>query len=339
MVTKQKALDFFTVQREIENNIVKPIYLIYGEENYLHTIILDKFKENFSKHKEPVNYETFFGEDLDFNRLVNSLQTLPLGGGIQCIIIKQAERIKVSLSEKLHSIIDKLSFKYDNNLFLLLFSNDKKIPPHINTEKITNYGSIVSLPKPNTFQTKQWIKQKCRDAQKEINEEAIYYLQRITENDFGQISNELDKLFCFLGNSTNKINKEDIIKNLYGFQAGNIFNFVDAVGDRKTGEALFLLRKLMNSGEYHPLQILAMLNRQIKFIFKAKIFSDNYKKIKGDINLPPFVIKKLVTQSKKYKLDELKKVYHYLLKAEIDLKTSSLPSDIVLEQLVMKITK
>ena len=119
---KQKIIDYNTMTKEIERNIIKPIYLIYGEEDYLHKIVLDKLREQFSRQKKLVNYEIFYGEKLDFSRLVNSLQTLPLGVGVQCIVIRELEKIKSPLMQRLISMIDRLSFNY-NNLMVLLFSN------------------------------------------------------------------------------------------------------------------------------------------------------------------------------------------------------------------------
>ena len=142
------------------------------------------------------------------------------------------DRIKAPSLQRLNSIIDELSFS-DDNLIVLLFSNSKQIPQNINTKRILKYGEIVSLSKPRCYSDRQWIEEKCRKADKEIDEEAIYYLQRITENDFALICNELEKLFTFLGDSIPKINKEILMKNIYGLSEGNIFDFVDAVGERK----------------------------------------------------------------------------------------------------------
>jgi DNA polymerase-3 subunit delta len=335
---KQKIIDYNTMVKEIERNIIKPIYLIYGEEGYLHKIVLDKIREQFSRQKKLVNYETFYGENLDFNRLLNSLQTLSLGVGVQCIIIRELEKIKRPLIQKLISMVDRLSFDY-NNLMLLLLSNGKRMPANFSMDNLKKYGVAVSLPKMNVTQTRLWIKMRCKEAKREISEEAIYYLQRIAENDLALISNELEKLFCYLGDSNIQIDKEVLIENVYGIQEGNIFDFVDAVGERKGDKALSLLKILMDSNEYHPLQILAMLNRQMRLIIQKKLSPNNYKKNKGGKSLPYFVVKKLITQSQRYKMDELKRAFHYLLDAEISLKTGYLLPDMVLEQLVIKIIK
>ncbi len=337
MATKYTTLNYFSLLREIEHDSIKPIYLIYGEESYLHNMVVDRFKTYFAKNNQNVNYETFSGEDLDFNRLANSLQTLPLGAMRQCIIIKQLEKVKSSISQRLDDLLSHLPLG-DKNLLILLFSNEKQIPKYISLEKIKQKGAITALPKLKPFQIKQWIRRKCQEGHKEITEEAIYYLQRLTENDLSQINNELEKLFCFLGNTATRINKDEVIDDFYGLQAGNIFDFVDAVGERKTKDALSLLRKLEES-DYHPLSLLAMINRQIRLILQTKLSSGDLKKLEREINLPPFVIKKLIGQSQKYELNELKKAYSYLLDAEISLKSDSTPSMVVLEQLVVNITE
>jgi DNA polymerase III subunit delta len=337
MTTKYVTLDFFQLQKLIaENKPLQPIYLMFGEESYLQNIILGDFKDRFQKDNCYVNYETFYGESIDFSRLANSLNTLPLGAEKQCIIVKQVDKIKTSSAYKMDSLINDLSYK-DDNLIVLLFSLNKQIPTNISLNKIKQYGVIVSFQKPKLFQTKQWVNLKCRENNKEMSPEAIYYLQRLTDNNLGQINNEIEKLFCYLGEDSSRINKEDVINNFYGAVAGNIFDFVDAIGEKKTQLALSLLKKLEES-EYHVLPLLAMISRQIKLILQAKRYHNDQKIIKGELHLPSFVINKLINQSQKYHLDELKSAFRYLLEAEIKLKTGYFDPVIVLEQLVIKIT-
>lgn len=336
-MTKYQIIDFFQLQQDIRSKPLKPIYLMYGEEDYLHNIILDNFKTQFQKNMHSVNFEIFYGENMDFNRLANSLRTLPLGTTKYFIIIKQLEKIKTSFAKKIDLIINNLSFQNDN-LTILLSSLNKKMPANISLEKIKQFGIIVSLKKAKSFQIKNWINIKCRENHKEILPEAAYYLQRLTDNNLGQINNEMEKLFCYSGENSDRINKEDVIDSFYGTEAGNIFDFVDAIGERKTQLALQLLKKL-GENEYHSLSLLAMISRQIKLILQTKIYHDNQKKLKGELNLPPFVIDKLIKQSQNYHLGKLKIIYQHLLEAEKKLKTGYFNPAIVLEQLVVRITK
>jgi DNA polymerase-3 subunit delta len=337
MATKYPLLDYFQLQKDINSKPIKSVYLMVGEESYLQNMVIEQFKTRFQQDKQLVNYETFYGENLDLNRLANSLQILPLGGGKQCIIIKQLDKVKGTFAKKLDFMINNLSF-CDVDLIILLFSLDKKIPVNISLDKIKQFGVVALLKKPKSFQIKQWISLKCRENHKEISSEAIYYLQRLTDNDLGQIENEMLKLFCFLDNSSPRISRDDIINIFYGTEAGNIFDFVDAIGERKTETALCLLNKLEKS-EYHPLSLLAMISRQIRLILQVKRYKGDIKKLKGELHLPPFVMNKLIGQSQKYHLYELKNAYPNLLDAEIKLKTGYHDPVIILEQLVVRITK
>lgn len=337
-MNKQKNnFNYFSLLKDIDNNIIKPIYFIYGEEIYLHRAIEDKIKEYFSHQELKVNYETFYGENLDYYNLAASIQTLPLGNNKQCVIIKQFEKIKEPFAEKINILISKLSFK-NNDLQLLLFSQDKKIPKNIIIKNIEKYGVLVSTPRLKIKEIQQWIRKRIKVENKKIDEEAIIHLMRAAENDFTQINNEIDKLICFLGESNENITKKMILENTYGFQEGNIFDFVDKVGEKKTGEALLLLKLLLDSNHYHPLQVHAMLTRQFRMILEMKL-SINDKKNKGGLNLPYFLIEKIIQQSQKYKVDEIKRAFHYLLKAESDIKTGNSFPAIVLEQLVQQITE
>lgn len=337
MAVKHTTQDFFQLQKDIKDNKpLKLIYLVFGEEEYLQSLIVDDFKNYFLQKKCNVNYETFYGENIDFIPLVNSLTTLPLGAEKQCIIIKQVDKLKVSQVKKLNSFLHSLPEK-NENLLILLFCLTKKIPANLSFDKVKQAGSMVHFQKPKSFQTKQWINLKCRENKKEISPEAVYYLQRLTDNDLGQIHNEMQKLFCYLGDDILRIEKEHVITNVYGEEGGSIFDFVDAIGEKNAQAALLLLKKL-EENEYHVLSLLAMISRQLKLIFQAKRGQTNQKKMKGESGLPPFVFNKIVKQSKKYNIDELKSAFQNLLDAEIKIKTGYFDPVVILEQLVLKIT-
>lgn len=210
---------------------------------------------------------------------------------------------------------------------------------NIKIEKIKQYGAIVNLKKLNKAQTRQLVIARCKEEQKEITDEALYYLQSVTGNDVGLISNEMDKLLCYLEGANGKITKNDVLDGLYGLRGGDIFDFVEALGVRDAARAIEYLRKLLDSDECHPLQLLAMINHRIGLIHKAKLFPNDIKIIKGDMNLPCFVVQRIIAQSQKYSLNELEMAYRSLLQAEIDLKTGSLLPNLILEQLVIDITK
>ena len=333
---KQKNLDFFQLKKDIENDLLKPVYLLYGEDNYLHEMVGELIKKYFKKNNKSINYETFYGENLNISNLISSIKTLPLGTDKQIISIKNIDKVNSSNSKKIDLLINNYSFR-DNTIILLIFCLTKKMPKNISLKKITQFGQIVNLKKPLLSQVKYWINQKCNEYNIKITPDALYYFQSLTNNDLSKINNELEKIYCYLGNNSQCIKKEDIIKSIYGLEEGNIFNFVDAIGERKTLVALKILR-VLERNEYHPLSLLAMINRQMKLIFQAKLYEADQKKLVSELRLPVFVVNNIIRQSHKYKLSRLKNSFRHLLDAEKKLKTGYFDPVLVLEQLVLKIT-
>lgn len=330
-------IDFFQLQNDFSKNNIKNIYLLYGEEGYLHNKVIENFKNYYKRTDKSTNFEIFYGENIDINNLINSINVLPLGIDKQVVIIKNYEKIKKAIAKKLDIFLNSGCFQ-SNNLLILLSCHDKKIPRNISLENIRKTGKIVSLKKPKTFQIKQWIRKKFTESDTGISDEAIYYLQQITDNDMGKINNEIEKILCYLGEDISKIEKKDIINSIYGSEEGNIFNFVDAIGERNTEKSLNILSKLVENG-YHPLQLLTMISRQMKLIMQAKLYKVNIKQMQYDLRLPIFVINKIVNQSKYFKLNKIRHTFRLLLNAEKKLKTGYFNPVLVLEQLIIEITE
>lgn len=335
MTTKQ--IDFFQLQNDIDNNKIKKVYLLYGEESYLHNMILENFKKYFNNLNESVNFEIFFGENININSLVNSIKILPLGIKRQVVVIKSSEKLNNIIANKINKLFNGENLK-DDTLTILLLSYNKTLPKNISLDAINNYGTIVSLKKPKSFQIKQWIKKIMSEKKIRITNEAIYCFQQITDNDLGKINNEIEKLLCYLGNDISEIKEQDIINSVYGSEEGNIFNLVDAIGERDIEKSLNTLSRLTENN-YHPLPLLAMISRQIKLIMQAKLYKINKKRMQKELHLPFFVINNIVNQSEKFEVHKLRDVFRHLLDAEIKLKTGYFNPVLVLEQLVVKIIK
>ncbi|MBN2394838.1 MAG: DNA polymerase III subunit delta [Candidatus Atribacteria bacterium] len=334
-MNKFAEFDFFQLQKDISHELLKPVYLIYGEEEYLHDMILGAFKERLQKEGQDFNYELFHSENVKPGDFIDAVSNLTLGAKKRFIVLKNIEQLKNSYAKKIEFTLNHLSFK-DNDRLMLFFSLSKKLPTNISIDKIRENGVIAHLQKPKLSQVRQWIQMKCRENKKTITSEAVYYLQISTDNDLGKIRNEIEKIFCYLGETQNMIDKEVASKMVYGMAGGNIFDFVDAVGERKKEKALSLL-KVLEDEEVHPLSILAMISRQIKLILQVKINEGKNEKMKGELNLPSFVIHKLISQSKNYQLAELKNIFQYLMDAEEKIKTGYFDPVLVLEQLIIKI--
>ncbi|MBK9755704.1 MAG: DNA polymerase III subunit delta [Nannocystis sp.] len=101
---------------------------------------------------------------------------------------------------------------------------------------------------------------------------------------------------------------------------GNIFHLTDAVGRGDATAALAVLAQMFSAGEKDTgaaMQVLAMLTRQIRLIFTAKVGGPEA------IKLPPFLLRGLESQARGFNEARLRTAYASLVRLDRDLKGGS----------------
>jgi DNA polymerase-3 subunit delta len=101
---------------------------------------------------------------------------------------------------------------------------------------------------------------------------------------------------------------------------GNIFHLTDAVGRGDANAALGVLARMFSAGEKDTgvaMQVLAMLTRQIRLIFTAKVGNAEATR------LPPFLLRQLESQARGFSESRLRTAYAALVRLDSDLKGGS----------------
>ena len=318
---------------------IYPIYLLYGNENYLKEDISKKLRNRLidSAYRE-LNYKVFYGEKLSINEVINDLKTLPMISKHKLLVIKEAEKINKNDETKLINYFNRPSLKNNFSTLIIIYKEGRP-----NKELITvikRVGIAVNFSITDKSKLALWIKSKFRQSNKKITQEALFYLQSIVGSDLGRLFNEIEKIDIYTKDQK-IIEKEDVMITIGGSEAVNIFKVLDAIGDKDIKNALDGLVKL-NQGNLHHLSIFAMIYRQIKLILQTKLLiagGFNFKEVEKKLKLPYFVVEKIIKQSKKYTFKEICKSYELLNIADLAFKDSQQEPKIILEELVMNIIK
>jgi DNA polymerase-3 subunit delta len=318
---------------------IYPVYLFYGEENYLKEDILKKLRNRLTDpaYRE-LNYKVFYGEKLSINEVINDLETLPLISEHKLVVIKEAEKINKNDEIKLINYFNRLSLK--NNFSTLIIIYKESSPNKELIIAIKKVGVVSNFSITNKAKLTLWINSKFRQSNKKITQEGLFYLQSIIGSDLGRLFNEIEKIDIYTKDKK-VIEKEDVMISIGGSESVNIFKVLDSIGDKDIKSAIEGLVKL-NQGNLHYLSIFAMLYRQIKLILQTKLLlagGFNFKEIEKKLKLPYFVTEKIIKQSKKYTFKEICKSYELLNIADLELKDSPKEPKIILEELVVNIIK
>jgi DNA polymerase-3 subunit delta len=204
--------------------------------------------------------------------------------------------------------------------------------------ELTAVTKVRSFPLLKEPQVRQWITQRVARAGGSISLTALNALFRFVGNDLWFMSNEVDKLVLYA--EGRRIEEEDVKALVSNAQEASIFAMVDAILECRTNAAQALLQRLLRQGAA-PVQLLAMISRQVRIVFQIKELR-GLKKTRGDIQArlgltSDFVLRKAWEQADKYSPARLREVYHRLLEADISIKTGKYDGDLALDILVAEL--
>ena len=334
---QENNLSYERILDHVKKEKIFPVYLFFGNENYLKDNILNKFKNKLidSNYRE-LNYKVFYGEKTLIGEIINEVETLPFISEYKLVVIKEAEKISKEEMDRLINYLNNHNFK---NYFSTLIIVYKEKTPHKELSKaIKRIGMAVNFNIPDKSKLTIWIRSKFQQSDKKITPEASFYLQSMIGSDVRRLFIEIEKIDIYTKDK-NIIEKEDIMMAIGGSESINIFNVLDSIGKKELKNAIDGLIKL-NKSNLHYLSIFAMIYRQIRLILQTKLLLINgadFNQIKNELKLPYFIIEKMIKQSKKYTVKELCQSYKLLNVADLELKDSQKNPQIILEELVMNI--
>ena len=119
----------------------------------------------------------------------------------------------------------------------------------------------------------------------------------------------------------------------------SVFALTDAVAEGVTDRALRVLNNMIRDGE-SPLVIIGHLSRHFRNLSRVQALDrkgENVERIRANLGLHPFVVKKCMMQLKRFTPVVLSKHLSALSKCDLQLKRGRLPDNLALERLVISL--
>ncbi|HIE44334.1 MAG TPA: DNA polymerase III subunit delta, partial [Candidatus Omnitrophica bacterium] len=183
------------------------------------------------------------------------------------------------------------------------------------------------------------IKEKCREENKQIDNEAISLLIENTGRELSVTSQELGKLIIYVGENQ-QIEARDVEKVGIHTRSYTVFQLVDMISQKRTKNSINILRQLLTSG-VTPQQIIGLLSWQFARLWKVKSLVSRgmapYRALR-EVNIPSFSAKNFLLQVKNFSWEDLTKCFNLLLEADIQIKTGAEPN-LTLELLILSFFK
>lgn len=328
------------------------IIFLFGTNKYF---IYKKIKEIIDQYKKKnpnnLNLLNLDAKDLVFQELKNKFKTASIFQEKKLFILRNLFKNQI-IKEKFLKYIRESDLKKDKNNILVIFeiiTGGKKEIDALKKDKffleLRNPPVLFKEYKNLTpAQFKNWVFNFLKKENIYLKPNLFNFLLTLLPMDNLEISEkELEKLVLYIKSSSNlknNLKKETlnllISQNLLNY---NIFQIIDALGNRNKKKMLVFINQLRKKGE-SDLYILAMMAFHIKNLIKIRALLEenkNRQEILKKLKMHPFVFEKLITQVSNFSLKELKKIYFLIFETDLNIKTGKTEPGLALDLLISKI--
>ena len=191
---------------------------------------------------------------------------------------------------------------------------------------------------PTSREMTGWVQRKVKELGGEFRADAAARLAEYVGTNTQRAVQEITKLLTYV-NYAKPVTAEDVALLTAQDQEGNIFDLVDAIGERNGCKALEALQILLETND--ALDLFGMIARQFRLLLEAREIIDeggDAGQVRNDLNLHPYVARKISTQASRFTMPKLEEIYRRLLKIDLDMKTGGMPGDVAFEVLIAELT-
>jgi len=327
-------------------------YLFHGEDEFSRSETLADLKK---KMGDPglveLNTTVFNGRKVTLEELKHACDSIPFMADRRLVIVEgllthlTSKGKKGALAAWQEEYLEKLTqyLKHLPETTRLVFVEDKSISKSNPVHRLAlsdERGHVKEFEPPKTQKLDGWIRQRVKQKGGQISAAAVETLAAFVGNDLRLLDQEIEKLVIYAGGAR-PISEDDVRLLVSYVQEANIFEMVDALGQRDGRRAAQLLHRLLDAGE-PPLALLGMIVRQFRIMIQVKELTGqrlSQQDMAARLKLHPFVVKKTTRQAMNFSMEQLEAIYGRLLETDVAIKTGQMDEVLALDMLVVGLSR
>lgn len=321
-----------SLNEDLKTGNFSQIYLLYGEENYLKKQYKERFVKALLPEGDTMNYAHYEGKGIDVREVIDLAETMPFFAERRVFVFENTGFFKSAAGAELADYLKELP---ETAYFLFVEEEvDKRGKMY---KAVKSKGRAVELPFQDENTLKRWVAGQIGRENRRITETDLVYFLNKVGIDMGNITKELEKLFCY-ALERDVITREDIDAVCVTQISNHIFDMVNAVAEKQQKKALDLYYELLALKE-PPMRILFLLTRQYRGLYQVKQLAQKgygRKEIAEKAGLHPFAVGKYMEQAKRFPVKELRAILEDSVDIEQRVKTGLLTDSLAVEIFLVK---
>jgi DNA polymerase-3 subunit delta len=330
---------FVELMNSLKRGVVAPVYLFYGEETYLQEQAVFRFRQHFVSDGEnaaDLNYDLIDGEDAEPAYVAARAEMYPFAAGKRLVVVRRPAFFKPSKrpagetaekkGRKQVPAGEALLLEYINNPLTstcLIFTTDKPVDKRRRLfQAIKKNGRVLEFNRLGRGEAVRWLGQKAGVAGRRFDAGAAEALLDAAGPHLQRLVAEMEKVLNYTAGQQ-IIAVADVRAVCSTRPEENIFAVVDAVGNRRYGEALEGIKDLLAAREPAP-RILALLSRQFRLLLQVNDLLGRgltAGEITARLKIHPYIYKKIALQCQNFDQAALVNAVQALSELDLAVKT------------------
>lgn len=237
-----------------------PLYLLYGEEDFLIEETADAvMNAALTPDERGFNLDIMYGNEADAKDVISHASSFPMAAERRVVIVRDAD--KLSHCELLTHYIEQPS--PTTSLILSCAKPDFRKKPFVTLKK---KAVVVECNPLWENQIPTWISRRVKKEKREIHLDAASMLAAYVGNSLRELVNELEKLYIYAGEKKS-ITVDDIAAVVGISKEFSVFELQWAIGACDVGKATEILERMLAQGE-QPVMMVAVLTRFFQTLWK-----------------------------------------------------------------------
>lgn len=180
------------IQRELEQGLLWPVYWLYGQEIMKSRELLKRIRRAALGESNPFpSDETFNAGDSDADAIMEAARSIPMGGGIKFVLIKDAHLLKTP--EALAELMGPRAQRNELNWVCVFISKDLDARKKF-SKTLVEKAAVVPCEEVPEAEREAWIKYLAKSRALELTPASVLRLLSLETWTLDLVDLELEKL-------------------------------------------------------------------------------------------------------------------------------------------------
>ena len=314
-----KTDGFTELKKQIKENKLSGLYLLYGQEAYIKESYIKKLTESFDDCGFPdFNRIVIDGKSMTLSEVDDAIESFPMMSEKKLIIIKDSGIFQKATEEQKEYWVKRLENLPD--YVVLIFDEEGTDKRGILYKRAAKTGLAAEFNYMSVSDLVTWVSREVMNAKLKISKDVAEYFVSVCDEGMSNLKNELDKLLNYCDEQITKTDVDKIVSKAVGIR---VFELTDCIMAKDADGALKILFELKTVKE-SAFKLLYLLSSSFDKMLKCSLLlsgGDNYNDIAAKIGTAPFIAKKYANSARgfgeNYLVDRIIEV------ADIDLAIKS----------------